>query len=615
MGSDIPSHTPEAVYMGSDIPSHTPEAVYTKSDAPRPGRSQPQGVVYVGSNPPRPSRSQRRPVVYIPRRSICDKTVYMLSHSDLSHIPQSRARKMFGKLAVEKDVAEIAQLLRRKTFRGVHLRNLTQDQRKQIVRSTMFSKVKFLPSGEVEKLKSRLVAGGDMQDKNLYDEGDLSSPTVSTTSVFAMAAIAQRENRKLRSFDIGGAFLHAEMKKSVVIRLNPANSRLLVDLDPSYAEFMGEDGTILLELLRALYGCIEAPMLWYEDITSKLKQWGFVVNPSDACTLNCDFQGNQLTVQIHVDDLMCSCREESGLDWLEEKLKEAYEGEVTVHTGEILDYLGMTFDYSVKGKVLITMPGYIKDLCDASGVQGTAETPASATLYEIDESSPELGPDDKVWFHSHVMKCMYLGKRVRPESLPTTSFLASRVTKSTEQDMKKLKRLIKYLQGSKQVGLCLSAAEETEVTAFIDASHGIHADGRGVTGALISLGKGAIESISSKQKINTKSSTETELVGLSDYASQVIWIRDFMIGQGYQIGPATIYQDNQSTMALIAKGRSTAPKTRHIRLRYFWLKDRVDAGEVIVRYMPTEEMVADVLTKPLQGEFFLWMRDRLLGYA
>ena len=67
-------------------------------------------------------------------------------------------------------------------------------------------------------------------------------------------------------------------------------------------------------------------------------------------------------------------------------------------------------------------------------------------------------------------------------------------------------------------------------------------------------------------------------------------------------------------MALISKGRATAPKTRHIRLRYFWLKDRVDTGDIVIKYLPTGEMLADVLTKPLQGEAFFWMRDRLLGY-
>ena len=172
------------------------------------------------------------PVLHL-TQSMRRPSVLMLSHSDLSHIPQKRARAMFGRLAVEKEVEELVQLLNRGTFLPRHAKDLSKDQLRSVLRSTMFAKVKHLPSGEVEKLKQRLVAGGDMQDKSLYD--DLSSPTVSTAAVFTMAAVAAREKRKLRCFDIGGAFLHAKMEAQVVIRLKPELAELLAALKPEYA--------------------------------------------------------------------------------------------------------------------------------------------------------------------------------------------------------------------------------------------------------------------------------------------------------------------------------------------------------------------------------------------
>ena len=85
------------------------------------------------------------------------------------------------------------------------------------------------------------------------------------------------------------------------------------------------------------------------------------------------------------------------------------------------------------------------------------------------------------------------------------------------------------------------------------------------------------------------------------------------IGQGYDIGPATIYQDNMSTMALVSKGYSTSNNTRHINIRYFFIKDRVDSQELKIEYLPTEDMVADFFTKPLQGDIFKKLRDSILG--
>lgn len=203
---------------------------------------------------------------------------------------------------------------------------------------------------------------------------------------------------------------------------------------------------------------------------------------------------------------------------------------------------------------------------------------------------------------------------VRPDMLTTNAFLASRVQEPTENDWEKLERLLKYLNGTKTLGLALSADKDLSVLAYVDASYGVHWDAKSHTGALISLGKGAIYSKSSKQKLVSKSSTEAELIGLSDSFTQAIWTRDFLIEQGYKVGPATVYQDNKSTIALAEKGRSTSDRTRHIHIRYYFVKDRIDSGEVRIEYLQTDLMLADILTKPLQGELFRRLRDQLLNW-
>jgi hypothetical protein len=128
------------------------------------------------------------------------------------------------------------------------------------------------------------------------------------------------------------------------------------------------------------------------------------------------------------------------------------------------------------------------------------------------------------------------------------------------------------------------------------------------------LGKGPFWAKSSVQKLNSKSSTEAELIAVSDAAGQLLWTQSFLSGQGYDIRPAKIYQDNMSTIALLKNGRSNSERTRHIAIRYFFLKDRMDAKEVCVEYLSTGEMVADILTKPLQGDHFRRLRDKLLNW-
>ena len=121
----------------------------------------------------------------------------------------------------------------------------------------------------------------------------------------------------------------------------------------------------------------------------------------------------------------------------------------------------------------------------------------------------------------------------------------------------------------------------------------------------MSFGTSALVCKSSKQKLNTKSSTEAELVGASDYLPNTIWAKMFLDAQGYQEHTNILEQDNESAIRLGRNGRMSAgPKSRHISIHYFWLKDRVASEDVTIRHCPTLHMLADFFTEPLQGNLF-----------
>ena len=156
------------------------------------------------------------------------------------------------------------------------------NQRKSIITSSMFLKDKYSADGKFDKLKFRLVAGGHLQDRNIYDNG--SSPTVSTTSVFIVAAIAAGENRAVATIDFPGAFLNSDMpldgEHAVLMRLNIYFSNILVSINKSYQKYVNEIGTVVVKLKKALYGCVESAKLWYDKISSDLTQLGYEVSKS-----------------------------------------------------------------------------------------------------------------------------------------------------------------------------------------------------------------------------------------------------------------------------------------------------------------------------------------------
>ena len=482
-------------------------------------------------------------------------------------------------------------------------RSLTREQRRKVITSKMFLKEKFLSTGEFDKLKSRLVAGGHRQDRRQYEEWEITSPTVSMASVYMISAIAAMEQRRVMTIDVGNAYLNANMSRDIFMKI-----------DPVYSRFKDIDGSIIVKLEKALYGCVESSQLWYDNLTNKLKSLGFSPNSKDPCVLNKACRHNiQLTVAIYVDDLLCCCKEEDGLKWLAQALRDEYT-DIQVNEGSLHSYLGQTFDFSQPGKVRITMEGYVQDLLTLYEVDHYAATPALSNLFTVKPDSPKLDQAASDEFHSRVAKLLYLAKRVRPDILTAVIFLSTRVKCATREDHDKLNRVLGYLNSTYDMGLILEAHTSLQIISYVDASFAVHADMRSHSGGVITLGKGAIWSKSARQKLNTKSSTEAEFVAASDLCSQVLWTREFIAEQGHKVGPAVLYQDNLSAVKLAENGASSAERTRHIAICFFWLKDRVDAGELTIVYCPTADMVADLLTKPLQGEAFRRLRRQLLNW-
>ena len=138
-------------------------------------------------------------------------------------------------------------------------------------------------------------------------------------------------------------------------------------------------------------------------------------------------------------------------------------------------YLGMTFDFSIPGRVMVNQEGYISELVASEDLKRPVKTPATADLFDVDPESPRLDKNKSEDFHSVTAKLLFLSKRTRPDICVAVSFLTSRVQESTEQDMDKLKRVLRYLLGTKHLGITLEAdGQIIRLRCYVDASYGVH---------------------------------------------------------------------------------------------------------------------------------------------
>ena len=207
-------------------------------------------------------------------------------------------------------------------------------------------------------------------------------------------------------------------------------------------------------------------------------------------------------------------------------------------------------------------------------------------------------------------------KRVRPDIELPISFLCTRVKSPTVKVWDKLKRVIQFLYGTIKDNRIIGFNDLASLLTYVDASYAVHNNMRSHTGGMMTFGKGIIHGKASKQKLNVKSSTEAEVVGMSDYLPFSLWMANFLDAQGYKLLNNIVLQDNMSAMKMEKNGRlSCTGNLRHIDIRFFFTKDRCNKKEISIEHCPTEEMLSDFYTKPQQGSLFHKMRAVLMGWA
>ena len=160
---------------------------------------------------------------------------------------------------------------------------------------------------------------------------------------------------------------------------------------------------------------------------------------------------------------------------------------------------------------------------------------------------------------------LYVMKRARPDLAPAVPFLTTRVCDPTDDDWLKLRHVIEYLTATKDLCLTLEVDKSKNPVFSIDAAHQVHGDCKGHTGGSFTMGKGSIFTVSCKQKINTRSSTEAELVVVYDCLSHLLWLRNFLLAQGFEMAKTIhVLQDNQSAILLEQNGiLSSTQRTKH----------------------------------------------------
>ena len=548
--------------------------------------------------------------------------------SFIQQFSMRKGLKTFGKETSMKSMTkEIQQLHQRNSFKPIDVSNMTDGEKARVQDAIM-----LLTQKESEdEVKSRLVYNGKETRKWLSRE-ETASPTVSLESINLTFAIDAHEERDVMIADVPNAFVQTcmpsellEEDKRIIMKIKGVLVDILYALDPveyeQYIVFENNEKVLYLVLTKVLYGMLVAALLWYRKFRKDLESIGFRFSEYDPCVGFRKRVGSQHTIRFHVDDVASSHKNRKVNDKFFEWLNKKYGSikAVKATRGDKHKYLGMTVNFEKRGCVRFEQFDKVEDLIENGPVRlkrsDTAMTPSSNNLMSRDDDAKLIDSKErKEQYHNVVAKAIFLSKRSRPDIQPTVAVLATRVREPSESDWSEMVRLLKYLNGTRNKCLTLRVDNLNILKWYVDVSFGVHPDFRSHTGGVLTMGHGAIISMSRKQKLNTRNTCEAELVGADDMSVLILWTKLFLEELGYTVDRNILKQDNKAAILLETNGRkSVGKRNRAINVRYFFLTDQIARGNVEVEYCCTDEMIGDFMTKPLQGSKFRSFRKAILG--
>ena len=560
------------------------------------------------------------------------KRINRKTPSKYVHASSAAAGNMSIKQAREKHTGKYREALR-KELQQLHDKKVIEPidapvtglKHSKVIGVKGFFKEKVnISTGKFEKLKFRLVPQGHLVDRSLYSFDETTSPTVALETVFATINLAAFENRRGFTMDIPGAYLNAELKEPHMVRFGVDLSAEYVQMYPSYQRHVQEDGTMLFIVKKAFYGLPESSALWYEDISKFLLDMGYKTHPCDkGLFVYTDRKDpkKSCVLCLWVDDILGWATHDSLIRNLEKAVIEKYD-DARLSADEELQYIGMVITQPADGLTYVSQQEYIKKILAATNTIGYAKDPNHSNLFR-NKSTNKMSADCKnneqkvckIEFASHLMMAMYLAKRTRPDILTPLSILATRMQDPDTEDKIALERVYKYVNNTKDYGLTYKPTS-MELHYWSDAAYALHLDRRGHSGIMATLGfaNAPIYVKSGKQKIHTRSSTESELVALDECILHLLWMRQIIEFLGYPQHPAFAYQDNKSTIVVCETGQSKNGKLKHMAVRYYFIHGQIEQNIVKIKYCKTSDMIADLLTKPLNGQSFIRLRNNILNH-
>ena len=523
--------------------------------------------------------------------------------------------------------SEVQSLRDHVTWRLV-FRKSANGRRVFTTRWVFTKKFKVDENGKSEPFaKGRCVVRGFQQVQGV-DYGETFAPVVKYASIRALCAEVAKEDLELEQMDVKTAFLDGDIDEDIYIEI-PEGVEITKD-DIAHLN-LGDDVDIhsldlVCKLEKSMYGTKQAPRCWNKKINSVLGgELGFTRSDGDPCLYVKHTDEGVIMIALYVDDLLIAAKTKSQTSWVKKMLNDRFDMK-DLGAAKVCLGLEITRDRQNK-KLWLTQESYMEKIVERFGMINSkpVHTPMDEPK-STDERLEVISERDEdavnVPYREAIGSLMYLMIGSRPDIAYAVGKLARFCDSPKTKHWVAVKRVLRYIRGTSKIGLCYDglldgtvdcqdSVMKTDLFGYCDSDWAGDVSDRKSTSAYVFMRSGsAISWCSRKQTVVATSSCEAEYIAMSEACKEGIWMKrlfsdipaDTDLSQGIKI-----LNDSQSAQKLSAN-ESINRRNKHIDIKYHFVRHVIEEGQVVFPYLPTSEMVADMLTKPLGRIQFVKLR-------
>nr|GEZ19363.1 retrovirus-related Pol polyprotein from transposon TNT 1-94 [Tanacetum cinerariifolium] len=453
-------------------------------------------------------------------------------------------------------------------------------------------KNKYDEEQTVIRNKSRLVVKGYRQEEGIDFEESF-SPVARMEAIRIFLAYVAHKSFFVFQMDVKTKFLHGSLKEDVY----PCQPEGFIDDDhPSH----------VYKLKKALYGLKQAPRAWYDELLTFLLQNHFFKGTIDPTLFIRRFHDDILVVQVYVDDIIFGSTHPRYIQLFSDLMKSRFEMWMM---GEMTFFFGLQVNQYPCG-IFINQSKYVLEILKKYGMESCDPFGTPMEIKDKIDLDQNVTPIDATKYRSMIGALMYLTSS-RPDIVHATCLCARYQAKPIEKHLKEVKRIFRYLRGTVNTGLWYTKDFGFELTRFSDADYaGCKDSFKSTSGGAQFLGEKLVSWSSKKQDCTVLSTAEAEYVSLSACCAQILWMRTQLTDYGFNFTKIPIYCDSKSAIAISCNPVQHS-RTKHIAVRYHFIKEHVEKGTIELYFVKTDYQLADIFTKALPADRFNYLVRRL----